>query len=191
MEDNDRTSKTSKNESELMKLEDRLRESEEKHKLLAENLPQKIFHKDSKSVYVSCNRNYAEALGISIDEIKGKTDFNFYPKALAEKYRLDDLRVMESGQTKDIEEAYINDGQEIVVQTIKTPLTDNAGNITGILGIFWDITARKKAEDELKKKIEELEQFHKFAVDRELKMIEMKKLVNAMSKELGRPEPYA
>lgn len=43
------------------------------------------------------------------------------------------------------------------------------------LGVFYDITDRKKAEDELKKKIEELERFNKVTVCRDLKMKELKK----------------
>ncbi|MCP4650577.1 MAG: PAS domain S-box protein [PVC group bacterium] len=53
-----------------------------------------------------------------------------------------------------------------------------------------DITERKKAEGELKNKLKELEQFHELACGREMKIIEMKKQVNAMSRELGRLEPY-
>jgi PAS domain-containing protein len=64
-----------------------LRESEEKARILLENLPQKIFFKDKNSVYISCNENYAQDLKIKPDEIAGRTDYDFYPKKLAEKYR--------------------------------------------------------------------------------------------------------
>jgi PAS domain S-box-containing protein len=134
---------------ERKRAEETLRESEEKHRGLIENLPQRIFHKDANSRYVSCNDNYANDLGIAAHEIKGKIDFDFHPKELAEKYRADDLRLMESGQTAEIEESYVKSGQELVVQTVKTPLIDAVGNVTGILGIFWDITDRKRAEEAL------------------------------------------
>ncbi|HWR26770.1 MAG TPA: PAS domain S-box protein, partial [candidate division Zixibacteria bacterium] len=117
---------------------------------LLENLPQKIFHKDKNSVYVSCNINYARDLKIQPDEITGKTDYDFYSKELAEKYRADDIRIMESGKTEYIEEKYIQNGQEVFVQTAKTPLKDENGNTIGILGIFWDITERKQTEEALK-----------------------------------------
>ncbi|MDP3105325.1 MAG: hypothetical protein Q8M95_12060, partial [Candidatus Methanoperedens sp.] len=48
-----------------------LQASENKYKVLLENLPQKIFHKDKNSVYVSCNNNYARDLKIQPDEIIG------------------------------------------------------------------------------------------------------------------------
>ncbi|MBI2472327.1 MAG: PAS domain S-box protein [Planctomycetes bacterium] len=122
--------------------EEALRVSENRYRRLLENLPQRIFHKDRDSMYVSCNENYARDLKIKPEEILGKTDYDFYPKILANKYRSDDKRIMESGKTEDFEEKYIQDGREFMVQTIKTPLKDENGNIIGILGIFWDITEK-------------------------------------------------
>ncbi|MBM4053132.1 MAG: PAS domain S-box protein [Planctomycetes bacterium] len=121
---------------------DALRTSENKYRVLLENLPQKIFHKDRESVYVSCNENYARDIGIMPEEIKGKTDYDFFPKSLAEKYRRDDQRIMKSGMPEEFEEKYVVEGREYVIQTAKTPVKDETGKITGILGIFWDITEK-------------------------------------------------
>lgn len=132
-----------------MLTEGTLRASEKKYRTLVENLPQKIFHKDRNSVYVSCNRNYADDLKIKPEEIVGKTDYDFYPKALADKYRADDRRVMERGATETIEESYVHYGKKVIIQTVKAPIRDAENNITGILGIFWDITDRKKLEQTL------------------------------------------
>ncbi len=143
---------------ELEKAGEGLRKNEVKYRILAENLPQKIFFKDRNSVYISCNENYARGLNISPDEIAGKTDHDFYPKELAEKYRADDKRCIESGKTESIEEEYIQKGKEITVQTVKTPVRDERGEVVGILGIFWDITERKAAEEALKKAYAELKE---------------------------------
>jgi PAS domain S-box-containing protein len=143
--------------TERKQAEEALRKSEGKYRTLLEHLPQKIFHKDGNSVYVSCNQNYARDLKIKPEEIKGKTDHDFFPKKLAKKYRADDKRIIKSSKTENIEEKYIQDGQEIWVQTAKTPIKDEKGNVTGILGIFWDITQRKQAEEALRQREAALE----------------------------------
>lgn len=122
--------------------EEALRLSEGKYRMLVENLPQRIFYKDKDSRYVSCNENYARDLKIRPDEVVGKTDYEFFPKALAEKYRADDRRIMNSEKTEDVEEKYIKDGRELIIHTVKTPVRDEKGHISGVLGIFWDITEK-------------------------------------------------
>ncbi|KAB2832804.1 MAG: PAS domain-containing protein, partial [Candidatus Brocadia sp.] len=130
------------NALEHKRMEEVLRISEGKYRMLLENLPQRIFYKDENLRYVSCNENYARDLKIHADEIQGKTDYDFYPEVLAEKYRSDDKRIMRLKKTEEIEEKYINNGQELTVHTVKTPIRDEKGSVIGVLGIFWDITEK-------------------------------------------------
>jgi PAS domain S-box-containing protein len=136
--------------TELKLAEEYLRKSENKYRTLIENLPQKIFYKDRNSVYISCNKDYADYLKIKPNEIAGRTDYDFFPKELADKYRADDKRLMDLVKTEDIEEKYTRKGEEIWIYTVKTPIMDDSGNVSGILGIFWDITERKKLEEQLR-----------------------------------------
>ena len=134
---------------EKIEVEHKVKVDELKYGILIENLPQKIFLKDKDSVYISCNNNYARDLKIKAEDITGKTDYNIFPKELAEKYRADDKRIINSGKTEDIEEEYIEGGKRVYVHTVKTPIKDKKGNNIGLLGIFWDITERKKAEKKI------------------------------------------
>jgi PAS domain S-box-containing protein len=140
----------SKRFGERDKAEETLRKNENKYRTLVENIPQKIFYKDRNSVYVSCNKNYADQLKIGLDEIVGKTDFDFFPKEFAEKYIADDQKFMKLGETEEIEEKYLEGGQEKWAYTVKTPIRDESGAVIGILGIFWEITESKLAEEKLR-----------------------------------------
>jgi len=143
--------------SERRKAEQALRESEHRYRTLLKNIPQKIFYKDRDSVYLLCNESYAKDLKINADEAKGKTDYDFHPKELADSYRADDARIMASGNAEEIEEKYVKDDQQLIVRTLKSPVRDEQGNIIGIFGIFWDTTARKQAEQALERLNKDLE----------------------------------
>jgi len=125
-----------------------LRKSEALYRSLVDHLPQRVFLKDRGSVYISCNRAYAQDLGIEPEQIVGKDDFAFYPRHLADAYRADDQAVIASGRLKDIEEEYLIDAETRWVHTVKVPYHDERGAIIGVLGIFEDVTDRRRAEEE-------------------------------------------
>jgi len=171
-----------------------LRESEEKYRTLVENLPQRVFLKDRNSIYVSCNENLARDLGISPELLPGKSDYDFYAAELAEKYRADDRRIMESGEISDIEEVYVQGGREMTVHTIKAPVRDEQGNVTGVLGIFWDVTERSRLQRALRDSEEKYRTLVESAgesiatIDREGKFLFINK--TAGERLGGRPEDY-
>lgn len=127
-----------------------LLQSQHRFRTVIDTLPQGIFLKDLDSTYLTCNQSHASMLGLaSPKDIIGCRDEDFFPPELAKKYQADDQKVLQSRKTIDIEEASIKDGQEIVVQTVKTPMYDEHGSPIGTLGIYWDITERKRTEQAL------------------------------------------
>ena len=149
--------KLNKEIKERKEAEETLRMNENKYRTLLENLPQKIFLKNENLVYISCNNNFAVDLGIKSGEISGKTDYDLYPKESAEKYREDDKRIAKSGKAEAFDEKYVQKGKKLIVHTIKTLIKDKEGNVIGILGIFWDVTQLRKAEEKIKQAAEEWE----------------------------------
>jgi PAS domain S-box-containing protein len=127
------------------------------YKTIIKHIPQKIFVKNRNSVYISCNENFAADLKVKPEDIVGKTDFDLYPREVAERYRSEDRRIMEEGNTEELEGNYIEDGKEVFVHMVKTPLKDEQGNINGILGIILDITEKKRTEIILEESRQNLE----------------------------------
>ena len=156
-----------------------LQASEEKLKTLVENMPQKMYLKDRDSVYVFGNGKYAADLKMKEEDIAGKTDYEFFPRELAEKYVSDDKRIMATGQLENIEEEYVREGETFVVHTVKTPVKDEKGETVGILGIFWDITQQKRDEEEMKKNLAALEEL---VSDREA---ELESVDNQLQREIA------
>lgn len=128
--------------------QDALIESEIKYKTLFENLPQKICYKDSNLVYISCNMNYAHDLGLQPEDITGKTDYDLFPQDIADQYRAEDRKVLEQGIRTSVEETLHQDGREVIMHKVKTPVKDAAGNSTGIISIFIDITELRRFQRE-------------------------------------------
>lgn len=129
--------------------EDALQKSEARYRTLVENIPQNIMIRDLDSHYVSINENYAKLLNVSAEEVVGKNDFDFFPRELAEKYRDDDKRVMETGQTLEFDEDYDEHGKRMWIHTLKAPVRDTAGKIVGVLATFWDVTEHRLAEEKI------------------------------------------
>ncbi|MEE9355740.1 MAG: EAL domain-containing protein [Methylococcaceae bacterium] len=115
------------------------------------SLPQRIFWKDRNGRYLGCNSLFANDAGLdSATEIIGKLDSDLIWAEQAERYRADDLEVIDSGQPKSYYEEPQNrsDGKEIWVETNKTPLIDDNGDVIGILGTYSDITDKKRIEEQ-------------------------------------------
>jgi PAS domain S-box-containing protein len=132
------------------RVEKALRDSEALYHSLVESLPQNIFRKDLAGRFTFGNQRYCNTVKLSRQELLGKTDFDLFPRELASKYVQDDQEVIQTGKTfETIEDHRLPDGTPIFVQVVKTPIHDAQGNIIGTQGMFWDVTAQKRAVEAL------------------------------------------
>ena len=139
-----------RNLEQQQRTEERLRTSEAFYETLVETLPQNIIRKDLDGRFTFANRKACQSIGRRREEIIERTDFDLFPPELAAKYHRDDLRVMATRENLDTVEAHQGPrGEKLFVHVIKTPLYDPSGNVIGVQGIFYDVTQRKRIEEEL------------------------------------------
>ena len=139
------------------KTEAALRDREAFFENLVERLPQNIFHKDLEGRFTFANKRFCDLVGHTRSSIIGLTDFDLFPKALAEKYQSDDHRVLATGQAFETTEMNVTpDAKRYWVHVIKTPLVDASGFPVGIQAIFWDVTDEHLTQEQLAYEREQL-----------------------------------
>ena len=116
------------------------------------HLPEHVYWKNKEGQYLGCNLSQANDLNLArCDDIIGKTDYDLSPKDKADLFWELDNQVLTHGLTIDAEEEIIKNGERRIVLSKKAPLYDECNQIIGLLGISFDISDRKKMEDELRK----------------------------------------
>ena len=130
--------------------ERQLKESELLYHSLVEHLPLNVLRKDGGGKFTFVNTPCLQTMGKTREEILGKTDFDLYPPDLAKKYRLDDLKVMEtSGVFEDVEKHCTPQGRNLYVHVLKTPIRDHENEVSGVQILFWDETEREEVKQDL------------------------------------------
>jgi PAS domain S-box-containing protein len=115
-------------------------------------LPAFIYMKDAQSRFTACNKLVANRMGVEPDDLIGKTDFDFFPREMAERFFADEQALIKSGKPLIDHEELAYDKirqQDRIILTSKVPLHDANGNLTGIVGTGFDITDRKAAENRM------------------------------------------
>jgi PAS domain S-box-containing protein len=138
--------------------EERLGEFERQQSVLRyviANVPHAIFWKDLQGRFLGANQNFIRDCGMgTLENLLGKTDYDIWSKREEADFFVQvDRKVMQGGTPiLEIEEPVLRaDGQQRTLLTSKVPLRDEAGNVMGLLGIYADITERKRMEGELQK----------------------------------------
>ena len=142
--------------SERKQIEEELRKRQSEVTTLIDNLPGFAFLKDINGRYIIANRKFCNVMGVSKEQLLGKTDYDFLSKEQAEIYHSNDLKVINSGRMEYIlEEKTLIDNKYLTIGTRKVPLKDEDGNVFG-----FDITEQKEAEEAVKKYTKELEELN-------------------------------
>ena len=107
-----------------------------------------IYSKDLNGSYTYANQLVLDLMGLSLPELIGKQDHDFFDEASCIKLAANDSLVLEQGKTIEIEESNVvrETGETRVYMSVKKPLRDSDGKITGLFGISTDITKRKLLE---------------------------------------------
>jgi diguanylate cyclase (GGDEF)-like protein/PAS domain S-box-containing protein len=107
-----------------------------------------IYIKDTDGRYTYVNQKGLELVGLSLEDVIGRDDSLFFDLKRSEELRINDLRVIDFGETIEREERNIikSTGEERIFWSIKKPVRNAQGRIIGLCGISTDITERKKAE---------------------------------------------
>ncbi len=134
--------------------EEKLAEERNLLRALVDNLPDRIYVKDTKGRKTLSNTADMLASGAkTMQEVIGKTDFDSYPAELASKFWEDDKFILDT-QTPVLNHEELGldaNGNSVWVMTSKMPVKDAQGQVAGLVGIGRDITEQKNIQLEIKR----------------------------------------
>jgi formate hydrogenlyase transcriptional activator len=116
---------------------------------IMDNSPAVIYLKDLDGRFMTVNQKFEALFGIPRESVIGKTDFDLFPKEVAERFRTNDRDVIQAGKALEFEEVVPQpDGPHTYI-SVKFPICDAAGSPCNLAGISTDITERKRAQEAL------------------------------------------
>ncbi|HEY4663480.1 MAG TPA: response regulator, partial [Comamonas sp.] len=130
---------------------------------VAEQTPDAIFIKDTQGRYQYVNRSLSAQLGLSVEEILGRTDYDLYPQDQAQAFVATDQEVLQSNTTHVYEARMHNGKQTVFANTMKTPYRDEEDRVVGILGITRNVTDTRHAQEQMAHNYEMLRQAERIA----------------------------
>lgn len=124
---------------------------------LVDNTSAVIYMRDIDGRYILVNRQYERLFEVKREKIAGLTDFDLFPREVAEEFRANDMEAIAAGRPLHVEEiAPGEDGPHTYI-TVKFPLVNETGQAYAVCGISTDITPRKRAEEEVRRLNADLE----------------------------------
>jgi PAS domain S-box-containing protein len=170
-----------------------LRESQQMLQLIMDTIPMSVFWKDKDSLYLGGNHAFIKDCGLTQEEeLLGKSAYDFFDSNTAKHMIERDQQVINSNHSllNDQYTFSYPDGRIGWRETNKVPLHDEKGAVTGVLVISRDVTEQNRAEEHLKRTLEDLERFNQLMRGRERRTLELKAEINALLQEMGKDIKY-
>lgn len=128
-----------------------LRESELQVRAVLDNVPAVIYLKDMEGRYLFINRHYEDLFHVTNAAMAGKTDYHLFPTAQADAVRENDRLVLQSQASLKFQESAERNGEVRSYASLKFPLLHGDGTPYGTGGVSTDITAQRKADEEMRR----------------------------------------
>jgi len=171
-----------------------LQQSMQRYRELVENANSAIVHWSHDGSIVFFNECAQQLFGWSAEEIKGRDVSVLLPQqpdtGATPASLIADIIARPQRFRNNVNENIRRDGKRLRVNWTNRVIRGQHGQVEGVLSVGNDVTDYVRTEDELKRRNEELERFDRAAVGRELQMIELKRRINALSRQLGQDEPF-
>lgn len=153
-----------KKEEELKNTHESLERSLRFNEALLSSIPVPVFFKDRDGKYLGCNNAFTEIMGVTPEQIKGKTVFDLWPSEEAKVYHEKDLELMKN-PIRQVYEFKIKDkgGVERPVVYGKDVFRNEDNQVMGLVGSFLDISEQKKLEEELEERGSDLNEAQRMA----------------------------
>lgn len=152
---------------------------------LMDNLPDAVYFKDERSKFIRVSKYLASHFNASVDELIGKSDFDFQDATRAKEAFDDERSIMITRKPKIdyIERELTEDGVEHWVSTTKMPLIDQQGVVVGTFGISRDVSKIKNLERDF---LEKEKRIVREEAEYETKIADLEKTVKDKEEEIVR-----
>lgn len=156
-------------------------------KQVAENAGNWIWEVDKNGVYTYSNLIVEKILGYKPEDLVNKLHFyDLFAPEVKEGLKKAALEAFSKKEViKNLSNLNVHkNGTKVLIETSCSPFLDNKGELLGYRGVDTDVTLQKKTEEDIKKRAEELERINSLMTGRELKMVEMKKEIEELKKNI-------
>jgi PAS domain S-box-containing protein len=170
--------------------EQALRETEQKLRHIIEHSNELYYVHDTHHVLSYASPQSLQMLGYTPEEMMIEWTRLATDNPINKKGIEITEKALKTGEKQDpyLLELRKKDGNPVLLEIDESPIRNDNGNVIGIVGAARDVTERMKADDEIKKRVKELEEFYDMAVGRELRMKQLKEEIEELKEALKKYE---